>query len=670
MYSSSKNITEPEVAKGNFVLSLLAACSAAIPSAGKEGEATLSKQLSELLQDKSMPIGELTLLYTYKFGFNIVEALKFIGFDGKLEDFVVKQKCFSIHNSHIYLIQEELPAAHKPTALEDNAAGKDNENFIAIDVGSEVAMQGWLGVGNRLVAVLGSSKTDCCETASNAPTESTEEGQSDSDSDAAVTAWHGVGSRVIKALIEDGCFEDEEEDVVAKCVTESSDDGESDAESEVDATGWHRVGNRLITAMIEDGCFEYDDEDVDANSPTETTDDGESDAESEVDVAGWHGVGNRLITAMIEDGCFEHDDDVDANSPADEGESEAESDTGPTCRRSVRHCRIAALSSQDGVDAHAWKALGCHIAVAFNDDDDEEVVDADAWRDVSCRFATAFKASNDDECCEDEEDIVANCSTVGTDVGESGAASEVDVTGWHGVGNRLIKAMIEDGCFQDDVDAHAWKALGSRIAVAFHDDDDEEVVDADAWRDVSCRFATAFKASNDDQCCKDEEDIAANCSTESTDVGESGAESEVDVTGWHGVGNRLITAMIEDGCFQDDVDAHAWKAPGSRIAVAFHDDDDGEAVDADAWRDVSRRFAAAFQASNDDERSEDASRLHNLEDEDVDTDAWRDVSCRFAAACRRFSDDEESGEDSSPDVAEWRSVGANVLRCLEDSGDF
>jgi hypothetical protein len=304
MYSSTKNITEAEAVKPNFVLSLLAACSSAIPAVGKQGEATLSKQLSDLLTDKTMAVEELNLTYAYKFGFNIVDALKFIGFDGNFEDFAVKQKCFAMHDSCISVtpvdvpIQEALPAVDKLTAHQDGPEDRSQE---------------------------------------------------------------------------------------------STDEGESDASSDVDVTGWHDVANRLFTGLVEDGCFE-DGEDVDANSPKDSSDEGDSDAESDVDIDGRYDVAYGVGTALV------------------------------------------------GDDSDAWQVLGSRVAIALNDNHDEKSADADAWRDVSCRFATALKLSHDDDCCKDPSPL--------------------------------------------------------------HDNHDEEVVDTDAWRQVSCRFAATFKRfSNDEEEC-------------------------------------------------------------------------------------------------------------------------------------------------------------------------
>jgi len=252
MISSSRRFTVPEATKPqaatpNFVLSLLAACSSSVPAAGKEGEATFSEQLSSLLEGKTMGVGELNLIYSYRFGFSVVDALKFIGFDGQLEDFVVKQKRFSIHDGCISLlpveeaIHEELPAADEPVALEDCPKGEvcsqttttttDHydiiveteskllgvDNPLGVDL-DDIDIPGWHGVGSRLAAVLGSPEQRCCETASIAPTESTVDDDSDAESDVDVPAWHSVGSRLITACklchdSDDECCEDPSPDV-------------------------------------------------------------------------------------------------------------------------------------------------------------------------------------------------------------------------------------------------------------------------------------------------------------------------------------------------------------------------------------------------------------------------------------------------------------------------
>jgi len=237
--STRKNImpeaVKPQAAAPNFVLSLLAACSSSVPAAGKEGEATLLEQLSGLLQGKAMDLAELNLTYNYKFGLSIADALKFIGFDGKLEDFAVKQKCFSIHDGCISLVPvdvaicEELSAVDKPAAPKDCGTGRNDE-----------ARAG----------------------------ESTDEGEED----------------------------------------------ESDAESDIDVRGWQSIGNRLKTA------FDYS-----------------SDDES----------------------C-----EADVDAPA---------------------------------------LLGCRIAVALHDGDDEERVDVDAWRNVGGRFAAACKRFSDEDDDDDAE---------------------------------------------------------------------------------------------------------------------------------------------------------------------------------------------------------------------------------------------------------------------------
>lgn len=61
-------------------------------------EATLAQQLVELLQARHLSSDELGLLYCYKYGATLKQAMEILGFAGNLEDFVGKQKCLSIEN--------------------------------------------------------------------------------------------------------------------------------------------------------------------------------------------------------------------------------------------------------------------------------------------------------------------------------------------------------------------------------------------------------------------------------------------------------------------------------------------------------------------------------------------------------------------------------------------
>jgi len=281
--TTTTEATKPQAAAPNFVLSLLAACSSSVPTAGKEGEATLSEQISALLQDKPLDIAELTLLYSYRFGFSIDNALKFIGFDGKFEDFAIKQKCFSIHDGRVSLtpvdvaVDEVPPAINEPASLED-CAKDGNEEASPTDYDSDVDVPAWKGVGSRLVKVLGRTRT------ASIASESTDEGESDAESDIDVPGWRSVGSRLVAALGEvDDCSE-ADIDVDAWKTTGShlalALHQEHDEES-LDADGWRNVSSRIVTACK--SCS--DDECLEDPIP---------------DAAEWHSMGIRVLQHLEE----------------------------------------------------------------------------------------------------------------------------------------------------------------------------------------------------------------------------------------------------------------------------------------------------------------------------------------------------------------------------------
>lgn len=274
MTSSIKSTSVMESATPGFVLTLLAACSNSVPAAGKEGETTLCEQLSGLLQDKKMVVTELNLLYSYKFGFNLNDALKFAGFDGRLEDFLSEQKCFLLHQGSISL---KPPERQLPTALE------------------------FLG-----------KKIDDDETASVADTESTTDAstsQFDADHDVNVTGWHSIGARLVDTLssVENTDEHDLRWKVLGDRVASvfDSDDNEEDGENVV---AWRNVGSSVVAALSSD-----DDE----------------DDEDGGDVVAWRDVGDRIVRACRhssndDDGCFEHPEDVWAkyNLKADDEDDE------------------------------------------------------------------------------------------------------------------------------------------------------------------------------------------------------------------------------------------------------------------------------------------------------------------------------------------------------------
>jgi hypothetical protein len=80
-------------------------------------EDALAQQLKELLQARDLSSDELGLLYCYKYGANINQALKLLGFDGKLQDFIGKQKSLSMENGTVTLVRTDT--ALKPFSVVD-----------------------------------------------------------------------------------------------------------------------------------------------------------------------------------------------------------------------------------------------------------------------------------------------------------------------------------------------------------------------------------------------------------------------------------------------------------------------------------------------------------------------------------------------------------------------
>merc|ERR1719387_231512 len=75
----------------------------------KATEESLAQQLGELLQARDLSSDELGLLYCYKHGVNINQALKTIGFTEKFPDFIRKQKQLSLENGRVSLIRDAKP---------------------------------------------------------------------------------------------------------------------------------------------------------------------------------------------------------------------------------------------------------------------------------------------------------------------------------------------------------------------------------------------------------------------------------------------------------------------------------------------------------------------------------------------------------------------------------
>merc|ERR1719408_1140594 len=70
-------------------------------------EASLVQQLIELLQARDLTCDELGLLYCYKHGVSINQALKTVGHTEKFQDFIKKQKGLLVENGRVALIRED-----------------------------------------------------------------------------------------------------------------------------------------------------------------------------------------------------------------------------------------------------------------------------------------------------------------------------------------------------------------------------------------------------------------------------------------------------------------------------------------------------------------------------------------------------------------------------------
>jgi len=255
-----------ESAAPNFVLTLLAACSSAVPAAGQEGEAKISEQLTGLLRTKAMTLEELQLLYNYKFGFSIDDAVKFAGFNGKAAEFLAEQKRFSIQGGSIsvklvdiVVTIDEAPTFDEPAKMEEPVGASLQRALPTVqDFGfkpatDERALPTILDFGFKTVDD-DASITSITDTDS---TTDSEGSQPDADFDEIdIPGWHSIGNRLVAALGKD-------EDVDA------------------DGVRWKVLGDRIATAFSSDGSGS-EDEDIE---------------EDGANIPAWHDIGNRVMTA-------------------------------------------------------------------------------------------------------------------------------------------------------------------------------------------------------------------------------------------------------------------------------------------------------------------------------------------------------------------------------------
>lgn len=79
-------------------------------------EEAFMKQLTDLLRTRELSCDELSLLYCYKHGASITQALKSIGHGGRLQDFVKKNKAFQLEGTKVSLALEEASSL-KPRSV-------------------------------------------------------------------------------------------------------------------------------------------------------------------------------------------------------------------------------------------------------------------------------------------------------------------------------------------------------------------------------------------------------------------------------------------------------------------------------------------------------------------------------------------------------------------------
>merc|ERR1719409_1854845 len=70
-------------------------------------EGTIEKQMTELLKTRDLTCDELGLLYCYKYGVSVNQALKTLGNDMKVVDFIKSQKSMILENGKVSLVRDD-----------------------------------------------------------------------------------------------------------------------------------------------------------------------------------------------------------------------------------------------------------------------------------------------------------------------------------------------------------------------------------------------------------------------------------------------------------------------------------------------------------------------------------------------------------------------------------
>lgn len=97
----------------------------------KASEETLAQQLRELLQARDLSCDELGLMYSYKHGASITQALKSLGFTkDKLQDFIRRQKAFQLNGSTVALVRQDTALRPLSVAEEVEAILKASSSGV------------------------------------------------------------------------------------------------------------------------------------------------------------------------------------------------------------------------------------------------------------------------------------------------------------------------------------------------------------------------------------------------------------------------------------------------------------------------------------------------------------------------------------------------------------
>jgi len=97
-------------------------------------EDSLVQQLSELLQARDLTSDELGLLYCYKHGVSINQALKTVGYTEKFPDFIKKQKQLLLENGRVSFVRSDTKM--KPFCASDEIKKILQENGGRMDIQS------------------------------------------------------------------------------------------------------------------------------------------------------------------------------------------------------------------------------------------------------------------------------------------------------------------------------------------------------------------------------------------------------------------------------------------------------------------------------------------------------------------------------------------------------